>query len=270
MAVKKTTPKKAAAKKPTAKKAAAKPKAPSKPGAVKKAADAARQKLTPIASKILSNDPNAKLHPNADDLANLIETLGDLMQSFMNTADIHENLTPKERSRLIGAGVRNYGFIEKTLDIALDNQSFLPPNFNVQAFSNNVYEFDQIRQFYFIAEKLQTLASDSMLLKSTVLYKEAIRVYSSLREQAKAGVPGARDLFKALETFFKKSKNPESPPTEIQTERKIRSLIRGKTEGEIIIKNIKPKLTGGIHEVEEVQLKDDIKYKETAQGEIKE
>jgi len=259
-----TKSKKTAAKKPVAKKQTSKTKS------VKKTSSAIKKPTTPLAKKVLTDHPDEKLYPNAAKLDDLIEELGELMKDFMDAADIHGNLTPKERQRLISAGVRNYGFIEKTYDIVMDNRNFEPPNFDVVAFKNNLYEFDQIRQFYFLAEKLQTIASDSMLIKSNVLYRESLRVYNSLKEQARAGIAGARDLFNALEPFFRRRRNPESPPTKKQEERKSRSLLNGRTEGEMLIKNVNPKKTAGIHQVEEIELKDDIKYKETDEGEIKE
>jgi len=266
-AARKPAAKKTAAKKPASK---AKPKASSKPKAAKRASNASKPKSGNRALKALSNDPNAKLHENAGQLDTLIEDLTDLMQDFMDAADINQNLTPKERARLIGAGVRNYGFIEKTLDIARDNPSFLPPNFDVNDFASNLYEFDQIRQFYLLAEKLQTLASDSMLIKSNILYREALRVYNSLKEQARAGVPGARDLFNALETFFKRRRVAEKPETQKQEIHKAISLIKSRSDGEMVIKNIKPKKSDGVHEVVEEELKDDLRFKETEEGEIKE
>jgi len=38
----------------------------------------------------------------------------------------------------------------------------------------------------------------------------------------------------------------------------------------MIIKNVKPKKAGVVRTIEEVELKDDVKYKETSEGEIKE
>jgi len=218
--------------------------------------------------KALTKKPNTKLKPNAQTLATLITNTTLLMYSFMDAAEIYQNLTPRERTRLISAGVRNYGFIEKTLDIARDNPRYLPPNFNVTEFADTLYEFDQIRQFYFIVEKLQSLASDSMLIKSNILYKEALRVYNSLKEQARAGVPGAQDLFNALEPFFKRRRVTEKPETQRQAIHEAISLIKGKSDGELIIKNLKPKKSGGVHEIVEEQLKNNIKFKDSAQGEI--
>ncbi|MDR0487543.1 MAG: hypothetical protein LBG91_04780, partial [Treponema sp.] len=38
-------------------------------------------------------------------------------------------------------------------------------------------------------------------------------------------------------------------PTEKKLKRDINALMKGKKDGEVIIKNIKPKTTGGTHEV---------------------
>jgi hypothetical protein len=179
----------------------------------------------------------------------VIKSVGEDMRYFMHQARISENLTPKERSRLVSAGIRNYGFIEKTRDIGQENPAFLPPHFDMAAFSNQLHDFDIIRQVYLIVEKFQTIAWDSMLIRSNALYRDALRVYNGLKEQAKGQVPGAKDLFNALEPFFKKSRSIERQPTQKDEMRKMKSIAKGKTEGEVLVKNIKPKTTGGVREV---------------------
>jgi site-specific DNA-cytosine methylase len=177
------------------------------------------------------------------------DRVGEYMRVFMHIADIYANLTPQERTRLIGAGIRNYGFIEKTRDVGKDNPAFLPPHFDMTEFSDSLHDFDIIRQLYLIIEKFETLISDSMLIRSNDLYRDALRVYNGLKEQAKGRVPGARDLFDALEPFFKRRRVSESEPTQKEELRKLKSIVKGKTEGEILVRNIKPKTTGGVREV---------------------
>jgi hypothetical protein len=50
----------------------------------------------------------------------------------------------------------------------------------------------------------------------------------------------------------------------------VNSLLHGKKDGEVIIKNIKPKTTGGTHEVIDETFRDTAAFKETEQGNIKE
>jgi hypothetical protein len=179
----------------------------------------------------------------------IINMVGEAMSYFMHEARIKENLTPKERSRLISAGIRNYGFIEKTRDIGRDNPAFMPPHFNMAAFSDQLHDFDIIRQVYLVVEKFQTIAWDSVLIRSNDLYRDALRVYNGLKEQAKGQVPGAKDLFNALEPFFKRRTVSENQPTQKQELKKIKSIAKGNAEGEVLVRNIKPRTTGGVREV---------------------
>jgi hypothetical protein len=179
----------------------------------------------------------------------IIDRLGEDMKIFRQQAYIRENLTPKERSRLIGAGIRNYGFIEKTNDIGKDNPAFLPSQFDMDKFSGLLHDFDIIRQIYFLLEKFESLVWDSMLLRSSDLYRDALRVYNGLKEQAKGRVPGAKDLFDALEPFFKRRKGTENQLTQKEELRKLENIAKGATEGEVLVRNIKPKTTGGVKEI---------------------
>jgi hypothetical protein len=69
----------------------------------------------------------------------------------------------------------------------------------------------------------------------------------------------------ALETFFKRRRAAAKPPTEAEELRRARSLIMGRTEGEMVIKNVKPKMSGGVHEVIEDVRKDRVAGKETSE-----
>jgi hypothetical protein len=201
-----------------------------------------------------------------DDIMNMIiEDVGNALQGFMETIKMFNNLSPVERARLIGAGVRNYGFIEKVRDVAIDNPSYLPPNFDVNKFSAELESFDRVRQIYLVSEKLESMASDKMLLMSNDLYREALRVYNTLREQSKARVGGARDLFMALETYFKRRRISERPLTEKEEIRRAKGIIKGTVNGEMNLKNFKAKKTGGIHEINEDIHKDRIAGKESAE-----
>jgi hypothetical protein len=133
----------------------------------------------------------------------------------------------------------------------------------MENFSIALNVFDLTRQFYLVAEKLQSLASDSMLLRSNDLYRDSLRIYNGLKEQARGRVPGARDLFNALEPFFKRRRVTESQPTQKQELRRLESIVKGKTEGEVLVRNIKPKTTGGVREVVEVTGKEHVEGKET-------
>jgi hypothetical protein len=213
---------------------------------------------------VVNNNPPAQKGTSFDNIMKEITNMVvQHMGAFMHQTNIYANLTPKERARLTSAGIRNYGFIEKTLDLGKDNPDFLPPHFDMAAFAGTLHDFDIIRQLYVVVEKFETLIWDCMLLKSDFLYKDALRVYNGFKEQAKGNVPGASDLLKELEPYFKKGKLGGKKATLKEEMRKMKSIAEGKTEGEIIVRNIKPQTTGGVHEIIEVTGKEHIEGKET-------
>jgi len=77
-----------------------------------------------------------------------------------------------------------------------------------------------------------------------------------------------------LSPFFRtgrrKKENGEEVVTNKKALRDIRGLERGTRQGKVIIENIKPKLVGGKKEIVDETFTDDVKYKETDEGEFKE
>jgi len=173
-------------------------------------------------------------------------------QFLTDAQKLSGELTGKERLRLYGAGVKNYGLIEKAYDIASENPDYMPPHLDIDGLRDSLIEFDHVRQLVFELEQYLRAAENAALLESDAHYHSALRIYSSLKEQARNGVAGADALFKALQPFFRRRKRngeADGQLTAKQAERKAKKLIQGKAEGEIHIKNIKPRAEGGAHEV---------------------
>lgn len=199
--------------------------------------------------------PNGMITPepqiNANTIENIIIELEAFMNKFMDGADIDSAMTSRERMRLFGVKSRNYGFINKAWDIAKDNPNFLPPNFDFKAMQEHMRIFEQVRQLTLILEQFQHVATDYLMLKSDNAYRDALRIYGSLREQNKGRVPGAAALFNELLQFFTLHRRGRqgTEPTDHELERDFKSLIHGHKEGEIIVKNENPEATGGEHTV---------------------
>jgi hypothetical protein len=149
----------------------------------------------------------------------------------------------------VSARVRNNGFIDKAFDVAKDNPAFLPPHFDQTLLAWKMSNFQDLRQMMAVVDALQRSVSDAFIVQADDCFKDANRIYASLREQTRANVPGARSLFDLLEIYFKRRPRASSEPTEKQLERDVKKLLTGKADGEIIIKNEAPKTTGGVHEV---------------------
>ena len=62
----------------------------------------------------------------------------------------------------------------------------------------------------------------------------------------------------------------EAAPTQKKAKRDVDALLKGKKDGKVVIENIKPKLTGGKHEVIDEAFRDTAAFKETKEGSITE
>ena len=191
----------------------------------------------------------AKAAKGTDNIAQLIALLEDRMQHFIDSEGVDANLTGKDRLRLTSAGVRNNGFIDKTFDIAHDNPEFLPPHFSIEQFTANIQRFEELRQLMLVLQQFQQMATNAFIQQADVCYRDALRVYGSLREQTRAKVPGAEPLFQALMTFFHRRRRPGAEPTEHELELDFKRLVHGKADGKIEIVNESPKMTEGVHKV---------------------
>jgi len=225
-----------------------------------------------------TTSPKAKKAPKAQDkslqsVQAIIGLITDALNDFIAEENIDSTLTGTERLRLFGAGVRNYGFIEKAWDIVRDNPGFAPQLFNAAQFGAGIAEFDKYRQLYFLIEKFLAVVNEAMLIRSDVLFREALRVYGNLREMSRARVPGAEPLYRALLQFFRRRRGAEMEemePTTKELERDFKKLIHGHADGEIIIKNGEPHFTGGTRKVVDNVSKGRAAIKESAEASIKE
>jgi hypothetical protein len=201
-----------------------------------------------------------------------ITQLEDILDKFNRAANISSNLTGVERSRLFGAKSRHFGFISKSLDIARDNPAFMPPNFSLPVFEARVRMFEEIRQLTIVLEQFQHAATDYLLESSDAAYRDALRVYGSLREQARANVAGASALFAELLQYFTLHHRgrPGSEPTEKELERDFHALVHGHKDGEIIVRNETPHAQGGERTIVDDVHRSHGAIKESGEAEIRE
>ena len=191
-----------------------------------------------------------------------------IWQWFLEHEGVGGNLTAADRRRLVGAGVRNNGFIDKAYDIARDNPQYMPAHFSVPALIKNMEDLEDLRQLLWVLQQFTQAVSNALLVHSDSCYRDALRIYASLQEQARNRVDGAEPLFRALQTFFSRRRtNPnDEGQTSKEIERDIKHLLHGKADGEIVIKNERPHLGGGLHEVIDHVHKDRTAFKETVEN----
>jgi hypothetical protein len=195
----------------------------------------------------------------------------EMMNLFIEAENINTNLTGKERQRLFGAGVRNFGFIEKAYDLAKENPDFLPRDFNIRRMEWDIRDFEDVRQLFWVLQQFLNAANELMLTSADSCFRDALRVYGNLRELARSRVPGADVLYRTLLQFFRRRRPrgaDEAEPTQKELERDFMKLIHGHADGEIEIVNEQPRFIGGVHKIVDNVHTGHAAIKETAEAEI--
>jgi len=158
-------------------------------------------------------------------------------------------LSEAERRRLLGSGVRRYGFIDKVSDFAVANPEFIPPYMDEEALKETIRKLELLRDISATIQQLLRIANDELLVAGDEAYRIALMYYNSVKEAANRRVPGADAIFRILSAFFSRPRRAKDAPTEMEIERDLKALLHGKKDGEIIIRNENPHTTGGVHEV---------------------
>ena len=181
--------------------------------------------------------------------------------------EISENdMTLSQRRRKVGAGVRNYGFIDKVSDIAAANPEFAK-FFRISDLKNCIRNVEACRDIIILLQTLARMVSNTMMVYSDAAYSMALLYYNSARELARRGNPNAIEVFRTLQIFFKRHHRGTAEPTAKEIERDIHGLMRGTKDGKIIIENEKPRVVGGKRLVVDRTRSNKNAYKEVEQGE---
>jgi len=192
-------------------------------------------------------------------LEKIKEDIQSAMEDFQDIAN--NNLTPIQRRRKIGAGVRNYGFIEKVADISEVNPQFAV-FFDPNDLRNALMNFDECRNIALLLQSFLRLVTNTMLLYSNEGYTMASMFYNTVKEMSRRGDPTANALFRTLQPFFKKPKRPNTKTTMKQAEHDFEGLLKGTKEGSILVENIAPKVTGGERKIIDNVRKGSLTYKD--------
>ena len=199
-------------------------------------------------------------------LQDTIVNLKSLMEDFRKVSENYLNRI--QRRRKIGAGIRNYGFIEKVADLAEANPQFAQ-FFRAIDLRNAIKNFDVCRDIALILQSFARLVTNTMLVYSDEGYNMSRIFYNNVKEIARRGNPTAMELYRALQPFFKRTRRDTGTMTEKEALHEEKALMHGKKDGRLIIENISPKLSGGVHRVFEEKLDDTESFSEKADQTIR-
>jgi hypothetical protein len=181
-------------------------------------------------------------------LLNIHEDLISVMNDFLANSD-ERTMSKSNRRRLLGSGIRRYGFIDQVSDVAADNPKFTPSYMNVAALKELIRQIEMLRNISITLKQMVRMNSDLLLLTGDEAYHIALIYYNSVKDAAKRRVPGAETIFRMLQPFFHNMRRTKHEPTEKQVLRDAKALLHGKKDGKVIIENERPHLVGGKHKV---------------------
>jgi len=185
------------------------------------------------------------LHTMFEELQILFGNFSELLPQLENTT-----MNAADRMRLLGSGVRRYGFIEKVFEVSGDFPQFWP-HFGEgrKEMDQFVKEIDVLRNLLIWFRQVARTVQDLLLLSGNDAFRVARAYYAFARESARQKNPEAVQVYDMLRLFWNKRRRTNGEPTIPEVERDASDLLHGRKDGEIFIKHESPTLTGGVHEV---------------------
>jgi len=217
----------------------------------------------PTASPPVGNNTATFLRTWLDELQIMFENFSELVPELDNT-----ELNTTDRRRLLGSGVRRYGFIEKVLEIGVDYPQFWPAFGGDEAeLRERVDEIDALRNLLIWFRVATRVVGDLLLIAGDDAFRIAGSYYATSRDGARRKNPDAVQVFEMLRLFWRHRRRMNSEPTIPEVERDARALLRGRKDGKILIENesdqiikgekviidnVMPKPRGGMKVVERI------------------
>ena len=169
--------------------------------------------------------PKVDVHP--DDLEGLMDDMQAVIDRYSMYFDV-SHLTNAGRRRKQGSGVRRYGFIDKTSDLAQQFPQYNPPLFNDDDLKEYLRDVEFLRNLLAMVNELARMISNALLVYGDEAYRLALRYYNSVRQLARESDPDAIAVFNMLQTFFRRPRRPGNEPAEPEVERDVRAAARTK------------------------------------------
>jgi len=179
-------------------------------------------------------------------------------------------LDTTDRRRLNGSGVRRYGFIDKVSDVSVDFPQFWP------SFAENGDELKEMMRKIEVLRNLlvwfryaSRVVQDILLMTGDEAFRLAGSYYATVRDSAQRKIPEAMQVFDLLQMFWKNRRKASAEPTERQTMRNIKGLLRGTREGEMFLENESDSVTKGKRTiVDKTRRKQRNNFKEVETGKV--
>ena len=183
------------------------------------------------------------------DLQQWLNVLEAVRQQFFTTLpELHNiDLSPGDRRRAFGSGVRRYGYIDKVSDMAQLYPQFWPAYFDDYGkLKELIREIEALRGLMVYFESGTREILDMLLAAGSEAFQIANKYYRSVRDAARENNPQARSIFRMLRLFWKQRRNGMTgEPTIPEVVRDIKGLMRGTKAGTVAVTNEGNRVTKG-------------------------
>jgi len=146
-----------------------------------------------------------------NDILILIDDAQVLLDKFLDSLD--QSLNTTRRLRLNGIGISRYGFTNKVSDVASENMRFAPATFSDTELKALIRRIELLRNLSSLLRQCVRIVNDELLITGDEAYAMALLYYNTLREQARARVLGADEVFRMLEPFFRRHRRIPARPS---------------------------------------------------------
>lgn len=172
----------------------------------------------------------------------MIETLSLMETDLTGVFGPRPELTAAQRRRLLGSGTRRYGFIDKTFDITETNMQYAPGTFDRGNFKSWLEAIEALRNLRVAALQLLDDIDDRLIQSGDNAFRMALIYYNTVRDLARHGDDGAREVFNALRPFFANRASRRAAggeegaePTKKRLERDVKAVLDGRRDGIVAV-----------------------------------
>ena len=201
----------------------------------------------PKAAPPADNSTATFLQTWLDELQIMFDNFSEIVPELSNTV-----LDTTDRRRLLGSGVRRYGFIEKTVDVAGEFPQFWPSFVtDGEKLKELVHEIEVLRNLLVWFRYASRIVGDLLLVAGDDAFRLAGSYYATARDGARRQIPEAVQVFQMLQLFWRRRRRTSSSdePTMHELERNFHGVLHGTKDGTVSAHHESPTSSGGVHEV---------------------
>jgi len=152
------------------------------------------------------------------------------------------SLSPVQRRRMLGSGVRRYGFIDLVSDTAAEYPQFWPASITgtttyEEEMKDGMRELEVLRNLHIWLQWLTRVVGDMKLIAGDENFRLANIYYTGVTASARKNLDGAAHVFEQLKLFWNKTGGTKDKITKKQAVSDFKAVADGKKDGYVAATN---------------------------------